>query len=156
MSGKIRLIAPGPLKLPFVKEGLKYYLNKINLLAKAEFLFPKVKHFSVLKEERLNREKKILEKFLSSKDFLIVLDERGEHLKSHELAYFLEKTWQSSYEVCFLVGGPEGLSEELKMRAHKLLSLSSLTLNHELALLILAEVIYRSLTIIRGIPYHKE
>lgn len=156
MSGKIRVIAPGPLKFSFVKEGLKYYLTKINSLAKAEFLFPKVRHFSASKEERLNKERKILEKFLSSKDFLIVLDERGEHLKSQELAYLLEKIWQSSYEVCFLVGGPEGLSEELKIRAYKLLSLSSLTLNHELVLLILAEVIYRSLSIIKGIPYHKE
>lgn len=115
-----------------------------------------MKHLTSSKHDRLNREKDLLERYLSSKDFLIVLDERGEFLKSYELALLFEKVWQNSYNVCFLVGDPEGLSEDFKKRAHKLLSLSSLTLNHEVVLLVLAEVIYRSLSILRKVPYHKD
>ncbi len=156
MSGKIKLLAPGPIKFPFIKEGLKYYLNKLEPLTKIEFFFPKIKHLTSSKQERLDKEKKILEKFISSKDFLIVLDERGEFLKINELVSLFEKIWQNSYNICFLVGGPEGLSEDLKKQAHKLLSLSSLTLNHEVVLLVLAEAIYRSLSILKGFPYHRD
>lgn len=156
MSGKIKLLAPGPLKFPFVKEGLKYYLSKLEPLAKIEFLFPKIKHSTSSKQDRLNKEKIVLEKYLSSKDFLIILDERGEFLRSDGLAFLLEKVWQSSYDICFLIGGPEGLSEDLKKRAHKLLSLSSLTLNHEVVLLVLAEVLFRSLSLLKGFPYHRD
>lgn len=155
MSGKIKLLAPGPLKFSFVKEGLKYYLDKIKPLIEIQCVFPKVKLCGSSKVERLKKEKEVLEKFLSSKDYLIILDERGELLKSYELASLLKKLLETSYEICFLVGGPEGVSEEFKKKAHKLLSLSSLTLNHEIVLLVLAEVLYRSLTIIKGFPYHK-
>ena len=68
----------------------------------------------------------------------------------------IEKWLEASKDLCFLVGGPEGLSDEFKQRADLLLSLSSLTLNHEIALLVLMEALYRSLTILKKIPYHRE
>ena len=57
--------------------------------------------------------------------------------------------------LAFLVGGSLGVSDELRRQAHLVWSMSTLTLPHELAQLVLAEQLYRACTIIRGEPYHK-
>ncbi len=85
----------------------------------------------------------------------MVLDERGQTLNTIELASKIEKWLEASKDLCFLVGGPEGISPELKHKAHFLLSLSPLTLNHEIAILVLMEALYRSFTILKKIPYHR-
>ena len=82
--------------------------------------------------------------------FKVVLDPAGEQLTSRELAAFLEKTTR---ETAFFVGGAEGFSDEFRARADRLISLSKMTLPHELARVILAEQIYRAFTILRGHPY---
>lgn len=80
----------------------------------------------------------------------VVLDPAGEQMTSRELAAFLEKTTR---ETAFFVGGAEGFSGEFRARADRLISLSKMTLPHELARVILAEQIYRAFTILRGHPY---
>lgn len=87
---------------------------------------------------------------------VIALDRRGVRWTSEELAaYFEELAVMGKPGVAFLVGGALGLSADAMKRADKVLSISSLTLPHELARLVLAEQIYRSGTISRGEPYHK-
>ncbi len=80
----------------------------------------------------------------------VVVDPAGEQMTSRELAAFLEKTTR---ETAFFVGGAEGFSDEFRARADRLISLSKMTLPHELARVILAEQIYRAFTILRGHPY---
>ncbi len=80
----------------------------------------------------------------------VVLDPAGEQMTSRELAAFFEKTTR---ETAFFVGGAEGFSDEFRARADRLISLSKMTLPHELARVILAEQIYRAFTILRGHPY---
>ena len=80
----------------------------------------------------------------------VVLDPAGDQMTSRELASFLEKTTQ---DVAFFVGGAEGFSGEFRASADRLISLSKMTLPHELARVILAEQIYRAFTILRGHPY---
>jgi len=147
---------PGPLKFEFVREGLEYYIDKIKKFVNIETLFPKVKIKEFEKNIRIKKEEEVLKKHLSDKEYLIILDERGKTFKSFELAKKLENLMQNQAFITFLIGGPEGLSEELKRNAKEIWSISSLTLNHEIALLVLIEALYRSFTIIKGIPYHKE
>ncbi|PMP97150.1 MAG: 23S rRNA (pseudouridine(1915)-N(3))-methyltransferase RlmH [Thermodesulfobacterium geofontis] len=104
----------------------------------------------------MKREEEALKKYISDKEYLIVLDEKGKVFKSIELAKNLENLIQTQTFITFIIGGEEGLSEIIKNSAKELWSLSSLTLNHEIALLILVEALYRSFTIIKGMPYHKE
>jgi 23S rRNA (pseudouridine1915-N3)-methyltransferase len=73
-----------------------------------------------------------------------------------ELAEKLKNLMQTQSVITFIIGGSEGISESLKKEAKEVLSLSNLTLNHEIALLLLSEALYRSFTIIKGIPYHRE
>ena len=87
---------------------------------------------------------------------ICALTRDGEHWSSNELARYLENLGvQSRAGVAFVIGGALGLSEALIERAERTLSLSPMTLTHELARLIIAEQLYRAGTIVRGEPYHK-
>jgi 23S rRNA (pseudouridine1915-N3)-methyltransferase len=85
-----------------------------------------------------------------------VLDERGQTLDSLKFARWLERlTIDSPHGITFVVGGDAGLDESVRKRADTLLSLSRMTLPHQLARVVLLEQIYRACTLIRGIRYHK-
>ena len=86
----------------------------------------------------------------------IVLDERGQALDSLKFARLLERlTIDSPNGVNFVLGGDVGLDETVKRRADQLLSLSAMTLPHQIARIVLLEQIYRACTLMRNIPYHK-
>ncbi len=85
---------------------------------------------------------------------IVLLDERGKMLSSQELAGWLRAQQHAGAPgLCFLVGGPQGVSESVRERADERWSLSRLTLPHELARVILLEQIYRAFAIIFGLPY---
>lgn len=84
---------------------------------------------------------------------VVALDPGGRERSTPELAEVLER-WATP-EVAILVGGPLGLSAEVLAAAPERWSLSRLTLPHELARVVAAEALYRALTVLRGIPYHK-
>lgn len=87
---------------------------------------------------------------------LVALDRKGATWSSEKLAAYLgEQAERASPGVAFAIGGALGLSEETLKRATHLLSLSAMTLPHELARLVWTEQIYRAGTILRGEPYHK-
>jgi 23S rRNA (pseudouridine1915-N3)-methyltransferase len=80
---------------------------------------------------------------------IVALDERGEEMTTRQFASLLKS------ETTFVVGGPDGLDESVKKAAARLLRLSSLTLPHALAQVILLEQIYRAATILTSHPYHR-
>jgi|SRR5690625_954774 len=85
----------------------------------------------------------------------IILDERGEHLTTMDIANML-KTWhEDNQSIAFLIGGPDGLAPNLKQHAQRQWRLSSLTLAHPLARVILIEQLYRAWTILHNHPYHR-
>ena len=88
---------------------------------------------------------------------IIVLDERGENLKSNELASKIS-SWQTNgcSELCFLIGGADGHLQSTRDKADLILSFGKLTLPHMLMRAVLSEQIYRIQTIISGHPYHRE
>ncbi len=88
---------------------------------------------------------------------VIVLDERGENIKSVELAKKIEN-WQINgcSELCFLIGGADGHLQSTRDKANLILSFGKLTLPHMLMRAVLSEQIYRMQTIIQHHPYHRE
>ena len=88
---------------------------------------------------------------------VIVLDERGENMKSTELAAKIA-SWQlnGTSEICFLIGGADGHLQSTRDKADLILSFGKLTLPHMLMRAVLAEQIYRIQTIIAAHPYHRE
>ncbi len=87
---------------------------------------------------------------------LVALDERGKDLTTREFAARLRGWMDESRPVAFLVGGADGLDPALKREASFQLRLSSLTLPHALAQLVLCEQLYRAVSLLRGHPYHRD
>ena len=87
---------------------------------------------------------------------VIALDERGKDLSTCSLAVQLESWMQERGPLAFLIGGADGLDDALKKSAAMQLRLSAMTLPHGLARVLLAEQLYRALSIIGGHPYHRE
>lgn len=85
----------------------------------------------------------------------VILDERGKDLTTQALTQRLEQ-WQASGEdIAILIGGPDGLADDLKQEADENLRLSSLTLPHPLVRVVLAEALYRASSLLKGHPYHR-
>jgi 23S rRNA (pseudouridine1915-N3)-methyltransferase len=154
---KIRLICVGRLSQRFLREGAADYAARI------ERYLP----FSTieLKEEKIggkvspdvirDREgQRILDR-VPPQAHVIVLDERGSPWSSEELAGALEQHMvQGTAELVFIIGGAYGVSDAVRRRGDRLLSLSAMTFTHQMARLFLVEQLYRGFTILRNEPYH--
>ena len=87
---------------------------------------------------------------------VVVLDERGKSMSSLDFAGWVgEIVSHNPHGVSFVMGGDLGLSDSVRKRADRLLSLSAMTLPHQIARVVLLEQIYRACTIMRNIRYHK-
>jgi len=135
---RTKIIAVGKIKEPWIRDGVKEYAKRI---PKIEFL--EIKDSSVEKEEE-----KILSN-LKVRERVFVLGEEGEDFSSSEFSAILS----SCDSATFIIGGPEGVSDEVKKKADVLLSLSRMTFTHEMARLFLVEQIYRSQC--KNKKYHK-
>lgn len=87
--------------------------------------------------------------------YVVALQVGGRNLSSEQLAQFLQARARDGRDVVFCIGGPEGLAPEVDARAEFKWSLSALTLPHALARVVLAEALYRAVSIIKGHPYHR-
>ncbi len=88
-------------------------------------------------------------------DCVVALDERGREHSSRQLAAQLPR-WLKGGTVAFLVGGPDGFAPQVLARAQERWSLSRLTLPHGLARVLLAEQLYRAVSLMSGHPYHRD
>lgn len=86
----------------------------------------------------------------------VALDERGRDLTTVDVAHKLEQWRESTANVVFFIGGPDGLDESLKRDANLRWRLSSMTMPHPLVRIVLAEQLYRAWAIMNNHPYHRE
>lgn len=104
----------------------------------------------------LEREAVAIRRELAGRWLVVALDASGASFSSPQLAEWIDsRAAQGSSQIAFLIGGSLGLDTRLKAEADMLLSLSAMTLPHQLARIVLLEQVYRALTIIRNEPYHK-
>ncbi len=90
-------------------------------------------------------------------DRVVLLDERGDELRSVEFALWIQKQMNSGVKrLVLIIGGPYGFSEAVYARADGRLSLSRMTFSHQIVRAIFAEQIYRAFTILNNEPYHHE
>ena len=141
MITKIRLIAIGKIKENYIREGINEYLKRLNPFCKIEVI--------ELKDEGPEKEAKKIENYLDAQSYL--LDSKGAEFSSEDFASFLKKLEGT---LTFFIGGPEGISGEIKRKCKKI-SLSRMTFLHEMCRLFLLEQIYRAYTIIHNRNYHK-
>ena len=111
---------------------------------------------SKTREQLLAAEKTRLQAALSGFNRIVVLDERGTDLTTVKLAQRLEDWMREGGDTAFVIGGADGIDASIKQRAHDMIRLSSLTLPHAMARLVLCEQLYRALSVVRNHPYHRE
>ncbi|HYM35577.1 MAG TPA: 23S rRNA (pseudouridine(1915)-N(3))-methyltransferase RlmH [Steroidobacteraceae bacterium] len=92
---------------------------------------------------------------LPDKSYVVALQITGKPLSTATLARFLQARSHDGRDVVFCIGGPEGLAPEVDARADFRWSLSSLTLPHGLARVVVSEALYRAVSVIKGLPYHR-
>lgn len=92
---------------------------------------------------------------LSAAEQVVLLDERGKQFSSPELADKLAEWQADGRDLCFIIGGPDGVADAVRQRADRLWSLSRLTLPHGMVRTLLAEQLYRAWSLQVGHPYHR-
>jgi 23S rRNA (pseudouridine1915-N3)-methyltransferase len=92
---------------------------------------------------------------IASGERVVLLDERGQQLTSTELASRMESWQADGSDLCFVIGGPDGVADDCRARADFTWSLSRLTLPHGMARVIVAEQLYRAWSLASGHPYHR-
>ncbi|HKU18197.1 MAG TPA: 23S rRNA (pseudouridine(1915)-N(3))-methyltransferase RlmH [Candidatus Saccharimonadales bacterium] len=145
MTMQIHIITVGKPKLPYAVAGCEKYLGRLKRYHQV-----RVTHVA---DKYAYDAGHLLQAAGSAYTVVLVID--GEQLSSPELAQFLEKRALSGRELCCIVGGPEGLPAEVITQADCHWSLSKLTFPHDLAMVVLAETLYRASTILARRPYHK-
>jgi 23S rRNA (pseudouridine1915-N3)-methyltransferase len=85
----------------------------------------------------------------------VALDERGRSATTAQLAQMMQDWMRAGRDVAFLIGGADGLDERVKQDASLTLSLSSMTLPHQLVRVLLAEQLYRAVSLLHNHPYHR-
>lgn len=143
-----RIITVGKPAHPWVKEAIQMYWQRLQRYTRLEHV--------IIKEASQDRMDQQIED--ASADALrVFLDERGKQLRSVEMAGWIKQAEISSRKrVCLVIGGADGHSPSMREKADECWSLSKLTFQHDIALVVLVEQIYRAYSILRGEPYHRE
>ena len=102
----------------------------------------------------LKEETQIILSKMESGAELILMDERGKEFSSIQFSEFLNKKMNASKNICFVIGSAYGFDDSLKKQAIQMISLSKMTLPHQLAKVIFMEQLYRAFTILRNEKYH--
>ncbi|MBP3712256.1 MAG: 23S rRNA (pseudouridine(1915)-N(3))-methyltransferase RlmH [Bacteroidaceae bacterium] len=107
--------------------------------------------------EQKGREGEQILRSLQAGDYVVLLDEHGSERSSMDFAAWMQKKMSAGPKrLVFIVGGPYGFSENVHKRGNEEISLSRMTLSHQMVRMFFAEQIYRAMTILNGEPYHHE
>ncbi|MCT4656752.1 MAG: 23S rRNA (pseudouridine(1915)-N(3))-methyltransferase RlmH [Cohaesibacter sp.] len=107
-------------------------------------------------EERKTQEAEQLLKALPSSCYIIALDEHGKHLPSPDFAKIIDRERGSGHSaIALVIGGPDGHGPALLKEAKLKLALGAMTWPHQIARMLIAEQLYRAMTILTGHPYHR-
>lgn len=143
----IKIICIGKLKETYLKEAIEDYKKRISKYHKLEII--------ELPDSNIAEEKELIKKHLNPKDYIITMEIEGKVLSSIELSQKIDKTFITNPIITFIIGGSDGLHQEIKNISNYKLSFSKLTFPHGLFRLILLEQIYRSFKILNHETYHK-
>jgi len=153
---RLKLLWVGKTQEPWVRSGIDEYAGRVRRYLPLEILEAREEKGAQAVAMR-ERECERLAKLLPKGARLVVLDERGEGMSSTEFASFLSRSRdQGISDLVFAIGGAYGFSDGFRSQAFKAISLSRMTLTHQMVRVFLLEQIYRGFTIMNGEPYHHE
>ena len=143
----IKIICVGKIKEKFYIDALNEYKKRLSKYTKLEII--------ELMDSNIKQEKELILKNMSSKDYNIVLAIEGNEYDSVKFSNHINKLFIDNSNITFIIGGSDGVDNEIKSKANELISFSKLTFPHQLFRVILLEQIYRSYKISNNETYHK-
>ena len=150
----IKIICVGKIKEKFYKEAIEEYVKRLSKYTKLQII--EVEDVNLPNEALIKqKEKELIEKQISEKDYIITMEIEGNELNSIELSKKIEQLEQTNPNITFIIGGSYGLDDQIKKRSDYKLSFSKLTFPHQLFRVILLEQIYRAYKIKNNESYHK-
>ncbi len=146
----IKIMTTGKKPSPEMARLINHYEKQLSGWWQVEWYF-------LDSQETLKKEDQTLISALKPTDYVILLDERGSAVNNQTLASLFQNQMRNSQKKpVFVIGGAYGVGEMLKRRANAVISFGPLVFPHNLVRLMLVEQIYRSKTVIEGLPYHHE
>mgnify|MGYP005772210057 CR=1 FL=1 len=150
----IKIICVGKIKEKFYREAILEFQKRLSKYTKLEII-----EVEDVKGDNPNwimkKEKDLILKKISDKDYIITLEIEGKELTSNQFAEYLDRTFLNQSTITFIIGGSYGLDQEIKDKAQFKLSFSRMTFPHQLFRILLLEQIYRSYKILHNESYHK-
>lgn len=143
----IKIICVGKVKEAFHRDAISEYMRRMG------------KYHKVIIEEvmdsNMKAEKEAILKKIQPKDYLVILEIEGKEMNSVEFSQFIDQSLMNYSNITFIIGGSDGLDDEIKQLADYKLSFSKMTFPHQLFRVILLEQIYRAFKIMHHESYHK-
>ncbi len=150
----MKLICVGKIKEKYLNDAIDEYKKRLSKYTKLDIV--ELPDSSYNEIEKVKKEEgKLILKHLKETDNVIILDINGQELSSVELTNKLCSQEAMNSNLCFVIGGSYGLSDEVKKRANYSISFSKLTFPHQLFRVILLEQLYRTYKIRNNENYHK-
>ena len=144
----IRIVCVGKIKENYLNDLINDYKTRITKYHKIEII--------ELKDNDINTESNEILNHIKKEDYNILLDIKGEKIDSVGLSKLINDTFVSGYgTICFIIGGSNGVNDNVKSFVQKRLTFSDLTFPHGLFRGVLLEQIYRSFKILNNESYHK-
>jgi len=151
----IKLIVIGETNSKDLKQLIDLYTAKLKFYINFELIILKDQKSKLQKNIQTKKEGEKIISVLKKNDFIVILDENGQHKSSLEFSEFIQKKLNSGMKtLTFIIGGPYGFSEKIKMLSNQQLSLSKMTFSHEMVRLFFTEQLYRAFSILNNEPYH--
>ena len=143
----IKIICVGKIKEKFYRDAIAEYMKRLTKYHKIVI--------DEVSDSNINQEKDLILKHINTKDYIITLEIDGNSMNSLEFASFIDKRLSINSNITFVIGGSNGLHDDIKKLSNYKLSFSKMTFPHQLFRIILLEQIYRSFRILNNESYHK-
>ncbi|HEY3655956.1 MAG TPA: 23S rRNA (pseudouridine(1915)-N(3))-methyltransferase RlmH [Steroidobacteraceae bacterium] len=154
---KCRLIAAGTRLPDWINEGFREYQKRLRAPLVLELVeIPVAKRSAGENPQRaMAREGENMLAALKDEDYVVSLEVEAKSMTTQQVSSWLAERLREARPLALLIGGPDGLSDSCRTRANQSWSLSPLTLPHGLVRVLLAEQIYRAMSLLAGHPYHR-
>ena len=143
----IKIICVGKIKESFYRDAIMEYKKRLDKYHKVEII--------EVMDSNINQEKELILKKIRERDYIITMEIDGKELDSIEFADFIDKSLIRNSNITFIIGGSNGLHDDIKKLSNYALSFSKMTFPHQLFRVILLEQRYRAFKIIHNESYHK-
>jgi 23S rRNA (pseudouridine1915-N3)-methyltransferase len=153
----IKLVVIGETNNKNLKVLIDHYTHKLNHYIKFDLIIIQDPKKKLPESIQIQKEGEKILSILKKNEFIILLDENGEHKSSVGFSKFIQKKLNSGMKtLTFVIGGPYGFSKEIKSMSNYQLSLSKMTFSHEMIRLFFTEQLYRAFSILKNEPYHHQ